>query len=1212
MKKMFKSGLNKKRIYMLRNVGIILVGGVKNIINMRTKEGKEGEIQMKRKLASTVLVAMLVSAVLLLFVGNAAADMESSTKAAPEEWNNRADNRVSSNVSLSSTTIYVPDNYTKIQWAVDNATAGDTIIVRDGAYVENVDVNKRLTIRSENGTDVTVVQAVDPDDHVFKVTADYVEINGFKVMGVVNYGGYEAGIYVVNADEVEIIGNVISETNNGIHLHSSYNSIINNNTYGSDISSHIIRYTGIYLDSSLNITIINNNISRTNSGIYLFSSSDNTLTNNKVSDNAGGILITSSSSNNCISNNNASENHWYGVYIESSSDNTIRNNIVNSNNWGGYYSSNIQLYSANNNIIDNNTVHLNDCASIWLRYSINNTIMKNNISKNILRGIHIDWSSDNTIYLNNFIENGINAYSLGDSLNIWNSTEKITYVYNGTTYANYLGNYWDDYTDIDADNDGIWDHPYPIDSDRDYHPLVEPFENYEEKWSFAIITDLHIGRGYPDYGGAGYDDGNTGQDYYLTERLKKAVEWINENKSEYNIKFVIVLGDISDSGEYSELNKSKNILDKLDVPYVPVIGNHDVLPYTEYEEYDVPFFGGYPPGRERFEEIFEDAFENCSKFFENWSKQLIDEPGNPPHLQNYAFSYQGMHFIFLDCVASEPFFGPPKGVGSDAVLYDETKNWLRERLNDRSGGKVILISHHPLNKSLTKAFSNDELKDVCEIIEESGCEVVNFAGHIHGSGITRGGDWGHLWHNYFMDANKEYVHKDDKTGLLLHSITTEALMVGQNSAEEDGVKGIIRMVNVSGKDISYEPERANDEFLSINPFLYLNSEKEMGVGRQINFTFYPFYSWRWKTLRYTVDWKDSTPIETHTVSTSIITGEIRERINHTYNKAGSYIINVTITDLDNPGHVEWITRNITAVEEVKEPYKVINPLFLLATLWNGADVTENPQNTPEWVLLTKITSEPKPIGEVFIHFEKATEDIDLSNLTADVNLTARKSMIYMPSWPDEIEESKILYIPSTGKGAVYICKNATSLDEVSFENADVVISVGETKEGMTVATTLYNDTEYYVVFNVTGTGGGEFTIAENIFDTSAPVNPYPSIFGTHNGTITPNQTITVHKLYTYPCEGTGGHTEHVMIYGNEVNESASWNGYSGDWHTIYFDNSFVLEERKTYNYTIITGSYPQIIHETPFNATGGTITCDKFIDANGRIYYDWIPAIKFF
>ena len=53
---------------------------------------------------------------------------------------------------VNAATIYVPDDYETIQDAVDNATAGDTIIVRDGTYNENVDVKKdRLTVRSENG-----------------------------------------------------------------------------------------------------------------------------------------------------------------------------------------------------------------------------------------------------------------------------------------------------------------------------------------------------------------------------------------------------------------------------------------------------------------------------------------------------------------------------------------------------------------------------------------------------------------------------------------------------------------------------------------------------------------------------------------------------------------------------------------------------------------------------------------------------------------------------------------------------------------------------------------------------------------------------------------------------------------------------------------------------------------------------------------------------
>jgi len=50
------------------------------------------------------------------------------------------------------------------------------------------------------------------------------------------------------------------------------------------------------------------------------------------------------------------------------------------------------------------------------------------------------------------------------------------------------------------------------------------------------------------------------------------------------------------------------------------------------------------------------------------------------------------------------------------------------------------------------------------------------------------------------------------------------------------------------------------------------------------------------------------------------------------------------------------------------------------------------------------------------------------------------------------------------------------------------------------------------------------------FNTGAPSNPYPSIASTHYGTITPNQTITVNRLCTYPCEGTGGHTEYARIW----------------------------------------------------------------------------------
>ena len=76
--------------------------------------------------------------------------------------------------------------------------------------------------------------------------------------------------------------------------------------------------------------------------------------------------------------------------------------------------------------------------------------------------------------------------------NIWNSTEKITYTYNGQAFTNYLGNYWSDYTGTDSDGDGIGRYPYNIDeNDKDYYPLMQPWENYAPVThpTISIYTD---------------------------------------------------------------------------------------------------------------------------------------------------------------------------------------------------------------------------------------------------------------------------------------------------------------------------------------------------------------------------------------------------------------------------------------------------------------------------------------------------------------------------------------------------------------------------------------------------------------------------------------------------------------------------------------------------------------------------------------------------
>ena len=132
------------------------------------------------------------------------------------------------------------------------------------------------------------------------------------------------------------------------------------------------------------------------------------------------------------------------------------------------------------------------------------------------------------------------------------------------------------------------------------------------------------------------------------------------------------------------------------------------------------------------------------------------------------------------------------------------------------------------------------------------------------------------------------------------------------------------------------------------------------------------------------------------------------------------------------------------------------------------------------------------------------------------------------------------------------------------------------------------------------------------FDTGSPADPYPSIPGIHNGTMTPSRTIIATKLYTYACEGTGGHTEYARIWNVTWNATATWKGYVGDWHNITFDKLVVLMANETYNYIIKTSSYPQIHHTDALQTASGWINCTEFLDANGMRYNNWIPAIRLF
>ena len=71
-------------------------------------------------------------------------------------------------------------------------------------YTENLNVDKEnLTIRSENGAAVTIVETSNSNDHVFEVTASGIIITGFTVRNAT--GSMKARIFLLEGDNC-IIG----------------------------------------------------------------------------------------------------------------------------------------------------------------------------------------------------------------------------------------------------------------------------------------------------------------------------------------------------------------------------------------------------------------------------------------------------------------------------------------------------------------------------------------------------------------------------------------------------------------------------------------------------------------------------------------------------------------------------------------------------------------------------------------------------------------------------------------------------------------------------------------------------------------------------------------------------------------------------------------------------------------------------------------------
>jgi len=309
--------------------------------------------------------------------------------------------------------------YRYIQQAISNASPGDTIIVGEGEYRENLYIDKTLNIVGREKIS-TIIDGGGVGDTIV-VAAERVVIEGFTIKGGGEEEWFTSGIRIIKSN-VTIRNCVICDNNLGVFIKNATNTTVYNNVFLNDGITFSI-YDEEKMHPSFSIKYFIHNLwNNTLNGkpLYYYLNQRQIM----VPDDAGEIIAV-----NCsylYIHNISITNMDFPVILVSSNHCIIRDSTFSLND------GEIWLINSDYNLIENNHI-THSFHGLCLDYDSDSNIIRSNLlAYNEYMGVIIEYHSNNNwLEKNNFIGNRwCNAYFIQSLRNHWYS------------------NYWDDWVGV--------------------------------------------------------------------------------------------------------------------------------------------------------------------------------------------------------------------------------------------------------------------------------------------------------------------------------------------------------------------------------------------------------------------------------------------------------------------------------------------------------------------------------------------------------------------------------------------------------------------------------------------------------------------------------------------------------------------------------------------------------------------------------------------